>query len=326
MPLPLRVVERSSAISTAYAGRLLGMSGADVVKIEPLDGDPLRRSHTSLRGRAGEPLSSLFEYLNGFKRSVAIDGDSPSGASDLRRLMATADVVFDSSDGEPDALLERYKLAAADNRRVVYVALSAFGLTGPYRAFRSNDFVDLATSGFLYITGEPGREPLRAGGPWAGYLVGTLAAAAALAAVRRAQASGRGQLVDVGDMEALSSLHQWTLTLYTHQGVVKRRAGNRHADSYHPMGPLPCRDGWVCVGVATVPQWEGFCLATGMPELLADERFQTGGDRFDHADDLDALVVPRLCELSAGDLVARLQEHRVPASPALTVLDLLADR
>ncbi len=92
------------------------------------------------------------------------------------------------------------------------------------------------------------------------------------------------------------------------------------------MGPLPCRDGWVCVGVATVPQWEGFCLAIGMPELLADERFQTGGDRFDHADDLDAIVIPRLCEMSAGDLVARLQEHRVPASPALTVLDLLADR
>jgi len=302
------------------------MSGADVVKIEPLEGDPLRRSAGSLRGADGEPLSALFEYLNCFKRSATIDVRSASGLSTLRRLMATADVVFDSADGDPDALRDRYELAAAENRRVVYVALSGFGLTGPYRAFRSNDFIDLATGGFLYITGEPEREPLRAGGPWAGYLVGTLAAAAALAALRRAQASGRGQLVDVGGMEALASLHQWTLTLYTHQGVVKRRAGNRHAESYHPMGPLPCRDGWVCVGVATVPQWEGFCLAIGMPELLADERFQTGGDRFDHADDLDAIVVPKLREMSAGDLVARLQEHRVPASPALTVLDLLADR
>jgi crotonobetainyl-CoA:carnitine CoA-transferase CaiB-like acyl-CoA transferase len=302
------------------------MSGADVVKTEPPEGDPLRRSASSLRGRDGEPLSALFEYLHCFKRSVTIDAHSTSGSSALRLLLATADVVFDSADGDPDAVHARYELAAAENRRVVYVALSGFGLTGPYRAFHSNDFVDLATGGFLYITGEPGREPLRAGGPWASYLVGTLAAAAALAAVRRAQASGRGQLVDVGAMEALASFHQWTLTLYTHQGVVKRRAGNRHAESYHPMGPLPCRDGWVCIGVATVPQWEGFCLAIGMPELLADERFQTGGDRFDHADDLDAIVIPRLGGLSAGDLVARLQEHRVPASPALTALDLLADR
>jgi crotonobetainyl-CoA:carnitine CoA-transferase CaiB-like acyl-CoA transferase len=324
--LPLRVVERSSGIPVAYAARLLGASGADVVKIEPLGGDPLRRSASALRGRHGEPLSALFEYLNCFKRSVTIDAGSASGSSALRRLMATADVVFDSADGDPGALRERYELAAAGNARVAYVALSGFGLTGPYRGFRSNDFVDLATGGFLYITGEAGREPLAAGGPWAGYLVGTLAAAAALAAVRRARASGRGQLVDVGAMEALASFHQWTLTLYTHQGVVKRRAGNRHAESYHPMGPLPCRDGWVCVGIATVPQWEGFCLAIGAPGLLADERFQTGGDRFDHADELDAIVVPKLREMTAGDLVARLQEHRVPASPALTVLDLLADR
>ncbi len=302
------------------------MSGADVVKVEPLEGDRLRRSDPSMRGRDGEPLNAQFEYINCFKRSAMIDINSAAGALALRRLTSTADVVFDSADGDPDALQGRYELAAGENPRVVYVALSGFGLTGPYREFRSNDFVDLAAGGFLYITGEAEREPLRAGGPWAGCLVGTLAAAAALAAVRRARTSGHGQLVDVGAMEALASLHQWTLTLYTHQGVVKRRAGNRHAESYHPMGPLPCRDGWVCIGVATVPQWEGFCVAIGMPELLADERFQTGGDRFDHADDLDAIVVPRLREMSSDDLVGRLQEHRVPASPALTVLDLLADR
>jgi crotonobetainyl-CoA:carnitine CoA-transferase CaiB-like acyl-CoA transferase len=271
-------------------------------------------------------VSALFESLNCFKRSATIDSASVDGSDTLRRLVATAGVVLDSADGDPDAVRERYESAAAENPRVAYVAMSGFGLTGPYRAFRSNDFIDLATGGFLYITGEPAREPLRAGGPWAGYLVGTLAAAAALAAVRRAETTGLGQLVDVGAMETLASLHQWTLTLYTHQGVVKRRAGNRHAESYHPMGPLPCRDGWVCIGVATAGQWEGFCLAIEMPELLADERFQTGGDRFDHADALDAVVLPRLRDISTEDLVRRLQEQRVPASPALTVVELLADR
>ena len=326
MPLQLRIVERGSGIPVAYAGRLLGMSGADVVKIEPPGGDRLRRAEPVVRGRDGAPLSALFEYLNCFKRAATIDPDSAGGSEALRRLVATADVVLDSADGDPDAAHARYEAAAAENPRIVYVAASGFGLTGPYRGFRSNDFIDLATGGFLYVTGEPGREPVRAGGPWAGYLVGTLAAAAALAAARRARASGRGQLVDVGAMEAIASLHQWTLTLYTHQGVVKRRAGNRHAESYHPMGPLPCRDGWVCIGVASVPQWEGFCLAIDMPELLADERFQTGGDRFDNADTFDALVIPRLRETTADDLVRRLQEQRVPASPVLSVLDLLADR
>jgi crotonobetainyl-CoA:carnitine CoA-transferase CaiB-like acyl-CoA transferase len=326
VPLQLRVVERGSGIPVAYAARLLGMSGADVVKVEPVEGDPLRRAEPLLRARDGATVSALFEYLNCFKRSAAVDQGTGDGSAALRRLLSTADVVLDSADGDPDAARGRYEALAAENPRVVYVAVSGFGLTGPYRGFRSNDFVDLASGGFLYITGEPAREPLRAGGPWAGYLVGTLAAAAALAAARRARARGRGQLVDVGAMETMASLHQWTLTLYTHQGVVKRRAGNRHAESFHPMGPLPCRDGWVCIGVASAPQWEGFCLAIDMPELLADERFQTGGDRFDHADALDRLVVPRLREMTSDDLVRRMQDQRVPASPALTVLDLAADR
>jgi crotonobetainyl-CoA:carnitine CoA-transferase CaiB-like acyl-CoA transferase len=326
VPLQLRVIERGSGIPVAYAGRLLAMSGADVVKVEPIEGDRLRRAEPILRGRDGTLVSALFESLYCFKRSVTIDSGAGSGSRALQRLLATADVVLDSVDGDPDAGHRRYETVAAENPRVVYVAISGFGLTGPYRGFRSNDFIDLATGGFLYITGEPEREPLRAGGPWAGYLVGTLSAAAALAAVRRARTSGRGQLVDVGAMETMASLHQWTLTLYTHQGVVKRRAGNRHAESYHPMGPLPCRDGWVCIGVASVAQWEGFCIAIDMPELLADERFQTGGDRFDHADALDALVAARLGKMTSNEVVRRMQDQRVPASPALTVLDLLADR
>jgi crotonobetainyl-CoA:carnitine CoA-transferase CaiB-like acyl-CoA transferase len=326
VPLQLKVVERGSGIPAAYAGRLLGMSGADVVKVEPLAGDRLRRAEPLVPGEDGEAFSALFESLNAFKRSVAIDESRAGEAEGLRRLLATADVVLDSADGDPDAVRGRYESAAADNPLVVYVATSGFGLTGPYRGFRSNDFIDLASGGFLYITGDPAREPLRAGGPWAGYLVGTLSAAAALAAVRRARGTGRGQLVDVGAMETMASLHQWTLTLYTHQGVVKRRAGNRHAESYHPMGPLPCKDGWVCIGVASVAQWEGFCLGVDMPELLADERFQTGGDRFDHADALDRLIVPRLRDMTTEYVVQRMQDQRVPASPALTVLDLLADR
>ena len=115
-------------------------------------------------------------------------------------------------------------------------------------------------------------------------------------------------------MEVMAAFHQWSLVLYTHQGVVKRRAGNRHAESFHPMGPLPCKDGWVAIGVAFVPQWEGFCIAIDRPELLIDERFQTGAKRFDMPTAFDAELLPRLAEIEADDLVELLQEHRVPAS------------
>jgi crotonobetainyl-CoA:carnitine CoA-transferase CaiB-like acyl-CoA transferase len=126
-------------------------------------------------------------------------------------------------------------------------------------------------------------------------------------------------------MEALAAGHQWSIVLYTHQGVIKRRAGNLHAESFNPLGPVPCQDGWVCLGVATLPQWEGLCLALDLPELLVDERFQTGGDRFDHADALAAVLDPVLMSLTADEVVARCEKHRVPAGPVLRVSQVLAE-
>ena len=200
-----------------------------------------------------------------------------------------------------------------------HVVISSFGLTGPYRRYRGNDFIDFASGGFTFVTGEAHRAPVQGGGPWAGHLVGATAAIAALAGVRRTRQTGRGQLVDVGAMEALAAGHQWSIVLYTHQGVIKRRAGNLHAESFNPLGPVPCKDGWVCLGVASLPQWEGLCLALDLPELLVDERFQTGGDRFDHADQLAEVLDPVPTSLTADEVVARCEEHRVPAGPVLRV-------
>jgi crotonobetainyl-CoA:carnitine CoA-transferase CaiB-like acyl-CoA transferase len=164
---------------------------------------------------------------------------------------------------------------------------------------------------------------VQGGGPWAGHLVGTTAAIAVLAGVRRTRQTGLGQLVDVGAMEAMAAAHQWTIVLYTHQGVIKRRAGNMHAESFNPLGPVPCKDGWVCIGVASLPQWEGFCLAIDKPELLIDERFQSGGERFDRADELAEILDPVLMSLTADELVARCGEHHVPASPVIKVTQAL---
>jgi crotonobetainyl-CoA:carnitine CoA-transferase CaiB-like acyl-CoA transferase len=222
-------------------------------------------------------------------------------------------------------VLRDYAEVQAINPGIVYLALSGFGLTGPYRHFRSNDFLDLASGGHLYLTGHPDRHPVQGGGPWAGYATGTMAASACLVAARRARSSGRGQLVDLGAMEALASLHQWTLTLYTHQGYVKRRAGNHMAESYHPMDLVACQDGWVSLAVWGGANWEGFCIAIGMPELLADPRFGSGGDRFDHADELDVLIAPWFAATTVAEVVATLQAHRVPVGPVVPVPEVLDD-
>lgn len=320
-----RAIERPGSVATSYCGRLLGVMGAEVIKVEPPTGDPLRFTPPGLRTVDGEATSALFEYLNAFKRGVTVDPCAPEGAEALRRLLAVADIVIDRVDGDPDRARAEYEAAREVNPKLVYVAISGFGLTGPYREYRSNDFIDFASGGYTFVTGETDREPLQGGGPWAGYVAGLNAAIGGLAALRQARETGKGNLVDVSAMESMWAAHQWSVVRYTHQGYVKRRAGNRHAESYNPMGPVRCKDGWVCLAVSSAQMWENFCINLDRPELLADERFQTGGGRFQHAEEFAAELEPTLMDFTVDELVERCVAGAIPAAGVLTVPEALEE-
>ena len=315
----IRVVELGGGIASAWCGRLLAGAGADVVVCEPEGGSRLRTAHPLLPGGR----SALFEYLGMYKRSAVVSD------AELERLVARADIVIDEVDVEagesPEVVAGRAERFRRINPGLVAVVCGPFGLTGPYAGRRSSALVDWAMSGYPAITGDPDREPLQGGGPWCAYVNGLTASVGALAALRTAERAGRGQLVDVAAMDAMMALHQWTIILATHQGVRKRRSGNRHAESFHPLGILPCKDGAVCIAVSSPAQWEGFCLALDMPELLDDERFASGGDRFDNAGELDAIILPWLLQRSRREIVERLQDCNVPTSPVLDVLSVQED-
>ncbi|MCY4392433.1 MAG: CoA transferase [Chloroflexi bacterium] len=315
----ISVVELGGGLASAWCGRLLAGAGADVVVCEPEGGSRLRSAHPLLpNGR-----SALFEYLGMYKRSAAVSD------AELDRLVARVDIVIDEVDVEagesPDVVAGRAERFRRINPGLVAVVCGPFGLIGPYAGRRSSALVDWAMSGYPAITGDPDREPLQGGGPWCAYVNGLTASVGALAALRTAERTGRGQLVDVAAMDAMTALHQWTIILATHQGVRKRRSGNRHAESFHPLGILPCKDGAVCIAVSSPAQWEGFCLALDMPELLDDERFASGGDRFDNAGELDAIILPWLLQRSRREIVERLQDCNVPTSPVLDVLSVQED-
>src|SRR4051812_36162426 len=216
----VRVVEVDTDLAGAYCGRLFAGAGADVVCAEPPTGSRLRRE---------TPGNFLWEYLAVGKSSAVVED------AVLDELLAWADLVISSADGHADDALAFHERVQQANRAAVHVVTSGFGLTGPYRDWRHSALIDWAAGGQLYLTGEPDREPVQGGGPWASYLTGATAAVGAAAALFQAVRTGEGQLVDVGAMEAMAGLHQWTITMYTHTGCVKTRWGNRFGESFHPI-------------------------------------------------------------------------------------------
>ncbi len=316
----VRVLEIGGSIAGAYCGRLFATQGSDVVLLEPPGERGLRGVAPLLVPDGEAPTSALHEYLNASKRSVAVGLDDPA----VDRLLAWADIVVTSVDGDPDAAARLDHRVKAANVAAVHVVVSGFGLTGPYSRWHHSALTDWAAGGYLYLNGDPDREPLQGGGPWASYVAGATAAIAAQAALFERTCTGRGQLVDVGAMEAVAAAHQWSLTMYTHTGVIKRRWGGRLGESFHPMSLYECSDGWVCVCAPLPDQWERFCLAVDQVELLLDERLMAPAERFDRAEEIDRALQPWFSARRADDAVEALQDARVPAGRANTFVDVLA--
>ena len=314
----LRVLELAGSPAGAYCGRLFATAGADVVLVEPSLGAPTRQLAPWIDDATGRRRSASHEYLDSGKRSVVLADD------ELDDALRWADVVVSSFDGDPDAARARHDRVAAADPATVHVVLSGFGLSGPYARWRATPLIDWASGGYLYLTGEPDREPLQGGGPWAAYVHGATAAIGAQAAVFHAARTGEGQLVDVGAMESVAAAHQWSLTMYTHTGAVKGRWGRRFGESFHPMGPYQAGDGgWIAVGAASRDQWDNFCITTDTVELMADETLYSAAERFERCEEIDALVAPWLAARTADEAVAAFQEHRVPASKLLDFAGVL---
>ena len=314
----VRVVELAGSVAGAYCGRMFATTGSDVVLVEPTGGAPTRALAPFVEDEAGATRSAVHEHLDAGKRSVEVDIDGPDGDAVLR----WADLVILTVDGDPRVAFDLRARLARIAPRTVLVVVSGFGLTGPYSTWRTSDLVDWASGGYLYVSGEPGREPLQGGGPWASLLTGATAAVGAAVALIDAARTGTGQLVDVGSMEAVASGHQWSLTMYTHTGVVKERAGMRF-ENYHPLAIYECKDGWIMIASPSQERFEDVCTVCEAWDLLADRSLATPGARFDRADEVDAHLRPWLAAHTVDEVVERLQERRVPTARLNNFLDVL---
>jgi CoA:oxalate CoA-transferase len=295
---PARVSEKPEALDDLlvldcsvghYGGHVLagflGELGAEVVKLEPPEGDPARAWGPVDATASGVGLAFLAEGRN---RSYAtLDLTRPEGQALLRQLAARADVLIEGFPaGQMDAWGIGYRQLQPVSPRLVYVALSTHGQFGP-RAAQTGpeyDLIDQALSGLAFLTGEPGDDrpearPTRVGSWISAYAQAAWAGAATLAALHwRGGPGGTGQMIDVSGAEALMRYLEYTLLLYHTARDVRQRMGVYDlAVSVYTF--VPVRDGWAFIAGYTDPNFGAICRVMGRPELTRDPRFRTTLDR-----------------------------------------------
>ncbi len=314
-----RVVDLSQYIAGPYCGRILAGFGADVIKVEPPDGDPIRRWGPFVDAAPDPETGALHLYLNQGKRSVTLDLDTEAGRAVLRQLLATADVLVESF--RPGVLADLgfgYQQLKEEFPGLLYVSVTPFGQTGPYAQYLGWEITTYALSGLMYITGEPDREPLKNGGYLGQYGAGQNAYIATLAGLWERASSGLGQHVDVSVFEHATSLLEMTDMAYIYAGQVYPRSGN---GSRAAWGIYPCADGFVGVVSGPLRRWAN--VATLMEEpLLSDSRYQQAGSQSELRDEIDALMLPWLVTHNKEEIYQQAQALGLPFGYVATPADL----
>lgn len=290
------VIDLSATVSGRFCAKLLGMTGADVVRV---------------------PGSADDHFLAAY-----LDAHSRPAIEPTETLIESADVVITSFDrGEYDGDWDDPTVRGL-NPQVVHVTTSTFGTTGPYREFRGSPLVDWAAGGYLFITGEPDREPLSGPQHLCGYVAGYTAAIGVEAALVGRARTGVGVHLDVSTMEAMLGVHQSTFSRWG-AGILRTRTGR--FTEVASLVVRPCRDGYVSLGLNTDDEFDRFAVAVERPELVADARFADRSARAEHRDALESALDAALATWAVDDVVDHLQAHRIPAAKVASVQELLAD-
>ena len=323
----LRVIDLSTVLAGPYATMLLADLGADVVKVEPPEGDATRGWGPPWVGDEGAGTRTAAYYLavNRNKRSVRLDVRQGAGADVLHRLLTDADVLVENLRPGSLARLGFDEKTLRDlNPDLVHLAISGYGPDGPAAERPGYDFVIQAVGGLMSITGDAdadGGHPTKVGVAISDIVAGLFATVGILAGLlaRRSDGPVRGQRVDV-------SLLASTLAVLVNQaqnafvtGSSPGRRGNAHPNIV-PYETFATSDGEIVVAVGSERQWPRFCAAIGAPELAEDPRFVTNGDRVTARATLRLLIAERLAARSTDAWLAALGAADIPCGPITDVL------
>ncbi|MAM73709.1 CaiB/BaiF CoA-transferase family protein [Tistrella mobilis] len=318
----ITVLDLGQVYQGPYAGFLLAQAGADVIKIEPPAGEPIRH-----RARVSPGAAVPFAMLNANKRAIALDLKAPEGVQILKDLAARADVLLENyAPGVMDRLGVGWEELRRINPRLVYASGTGFGLSGPDRDNLAMDITVQAASGMMSVTGFPDGPPVKAGPAVVDFLSGVHLYAGIVTALCQRARTGEGRLVEVAMLETVYPSLASNLAFVFDTGRAPPRTGNRHgAMAEAPYNVYPAADGHVAIIGVNEHHWTALLKAMGREDLIGDPRFDTAADRVRNMEETDRLVGDWTAAHTKAELAGILRRHKVPAAPVRDLVEVVND-
>ncbi|MFI7525332.1 CaiB/BaiF CoA transferase family protein [Nocardia salmonicida] len=317
----IRVLDVATLFAGPLAATLLADFGADVVKIEHPQGDPVR-SHGAQR----DGIGLWWKMLGRGKKSVTLYLGSPQGQEIFRRMVADADVVIENFR---PGTLERWGLGypelRAINPRLVLARVTAFGQFGPYARRPGFGTLAEAMSGFAAVTGEPDGPPTLPPFGLADGIAALTTAFAIMTALRAREHDGHGQQVDLAIIEPILTLLGPQIIAYDQLGELQPRMGNRSSNNAPRNTYRTADGGWVAVSTSAQSVAERVMRLIGRPDFIDRPWFASGSERAGHADELDAAVGGWIAQHSTQEVIHAFDDAEAAVAPIYTAADVLAD-
>ncbi|MFT3929220.1 MAG: CoA transferase [Spongiibacteraceae bacterium] len=316
----IRVLDFTRVLAGPSCALALADLGAEVIKIEPPGTGDETRAFPPFR----EGESHYYIAINRGKKSIVIDLKSAEGVALVKDLAAKCDIVIENyRPGVMDRLGLGYKTLSAINPRLIYCAISGFGMNGPLKDLPSFDIVLQALSGALSVNGEPGGLPTKLGIPLGDLIGGINGPIGILAALHERNTTGRGRLIDISLMDGMIGMLGYIAQLAFFTGQDPQPQGSQHPNLV-PYGAFPAKDGSIIVACLTNSFWERICKALEHPEWISDPQFDMIEKRRDRRAQVNDMVAEFTRQRTVAELVEIFTQYEVPHAPILGVKEALS--
>ena len=313
----IRVLDLTQVLFGPFATMLLSDLGAEVIKVErPEGGDMARGNGPFVRG-----LSTYFLSLNRGKKSITLNFASERGREVFLKLTRKADVLVENfAPGTVEKLGISYDTVKEHNPKIIYVAGSGFGQSGPYAKKPAFDIIIQAMGGVMSITGEPGGPPVRPGVSYGDIAAGLFLCIATLAALHERQVSGKGQLIDISMLDCQITVQENAFVRYLNTGEIPHALGTRHP-VITPFQAFQTKDGYIAIALrgGVKDQWPLFCATIDRLDIMDDPRFQTGWLRTQNYEVLEPILSNAMKTKTTREWVEELEKVGISCGPVNTI-------